>query len=162
MKKVIHPCDVKMYDGKFWPLFAKISIENDRLSISGVIGPLQSGNAKGGCGQINMEFAHRNPSHNDKRYGNPTPASELRFSRGWNADTWYSFLEVWHDWHLNDMHAECEHQEAAGITYSSDPENVCSVCGYEIGSAWTTRQLPADVISFLNSLPDTDRRPNWV
>ncbi len=76
MKKVIHPCDVKLYDGKFWPLFAKIEIDNGKLSISGVIGPMKSGNARGGCGQIDMEFAHRNPAHDDQRYNPPTPTCD--------------------------------------------------------------------------------------
>jgi hypothetical protein len=44
--------------------------EDGRFSISGVIGPLPSGNALGGCGQIDMEFAHRNDNDNDKRYSN--------------------------------------------------------------------------------------------
>lgn len=38
----------------------------------------------------------------------------------------------------------------------------CPVCGYKYGSAWLTVELPTDVIEFLQSLPDTDRKPAWV
>jgi hypothetical protein len=162
MKKIIHPCDVPMYDGKKYPLFCAIEFENGHLSITGVIGPNRWGNAKGGAGQVDMEFDHRNPAHNDTRYSDPIKARDLHFPNGWNVEKWYTFLEIWHDWHLNDLHAECEHQEAAGITYHSDPSNVCEVCGYKIGSAWTSRTIPGEVIEFLLSLPDTDKAPAWV
>lgn len=162
MKKILHPCDVPQYDGKKYPLFCAVEIENGKLSISGVIGPTRYGNAKGSCGQVAMEFDHADKSQNDTRFDNPIKAADLRFSRGWNAAKWYKFLDTWEKWHLNDMHAECEHQEAAGITYNKDPKNVCAVCGYKIGTAWTSRTIPADVVEFLQSLPDTDRVPTWV
>ena len=162
-KKVIHPCDVPQYDGKKYPLFCKIELSEDgRLSISGVIGPNRFGNAKGGCGQVDMEFDRLDKYDNDSREDNPIKASSLRFAKGWTRGKWYKFLDVWKKWHLNDLHSECEHQEAAGITYNDHPENICEVCGYKIGSAWTRREVPADVIAFLESLPDTDRVPAWV
>jgi len=161
MQKTIHPCDVPI-DGKKWPLFCKIEIDKGVLSISGVIGPNRYGNCKGGSGQVDMDFDHADKSQNDTRYSSPIKASDLRFACGWDAATWYKFLDIWESWHLNDMHAECEHQQAAGITWSKDQKNVCAVCGYKIGSAWTRRELPADVVAFLESLPDTDRVPAWV
>jgi hypothetical protein len=160
--RVIHPCDVPLWDGKKWPMFCKITITDGRLSITGVIGPNKHGNARGSCGQIDMGFDHENKSQNDSRYDYPIKASELRFSAGWNRSKWYKFLDIWHTWHLNDTHSECEHQEQAGITYTSDPHNVCVVCGYKIGSAWTSRELPSDVVEFLESLPVSDRIPAWV
>jgi hypothetical protein len=160
-KKVIHPCDVPV-NGKKYPLFCKIEFKDGRLSISGVIGPNRWGNARGGAGQVEMGFDHLDKSQNDPRYDHPVKASELRFSAGWNRSKWHKFLDAWHRWHLNDLHAECEHQQARGITYQSDPANVCEVCGYKIGSAWTSRTVPQDVIEFLQSLPDTDKTPEWV
>lgn len=162
MKKVIHPCDVPMWDGKKYPMFCEIEFTDGTLSICGVIGPNRWGNAKGGAGQIAMEFDHLDKSQNDSRYSDPIKARDLRFAPGWNRAKWYKLLEYWHNWHLNDMHSECEHQEAAGISYNSDPSNVCEVCGYKIGTAWTRREVPQDVIDFLFSLPDTDRVPAWV
>lgn len=95
-------------------------------------------------------------------------------------------VEPYLKWHLNDMHAECEHQEARGETYQKNPDAVCHECcgdgcelkahtsdiggrilaetaygatawrqpkcGYHIGSAWTTRELPATVIGWFDSL----------
>lgn len=162
MKKIIHPCDVPMWNGKKYPMFCEIEFTNRVLSISGVIGPLKSGNAIGGCGQINMEFDHVNKAHNDSRYEHLIKASELRFAPGWDKTKWYKFLEAWHDWHLNDLHAECEHQEVLGWTYETHKGQSCPTCGYEIGTAWTRREVPQDVVDFLFSLPDTDRVPNWV
>ena len=49
-------------------------------------------------------------------------------------------------WHLNDMHAECEHQEARGET---DLGAVCPDCAYRLGSAWTHRTLPAEVLAWV-------------
>lgn len=160
--KVIHPCDAPIYDGRKWPVFCKIEYKDGKLSIMGVHGPLASGNAMGGCGQIDMEFDHLYKEDNDPRYSNPVKASSLRFAKGWRRSDWYKFLDYWKKWHLNDLHAECEHQEAIGITYAKDPNNICDVCGYKIGSAWTKREVPQEVIDFLFSLPDTDRIPAWV
>lgn len=92
-------------------IFIKATVKDGKLSISGVIGPTANGNCRGGCGQIDMEFMHRNPAHNDKRYSDPIPPEEIRFAPGWDAEKWFDLLEIWHDWHLNDMRAGCEHQK---------------------------------------------------
>lgn len=38
----------------------------------------------------------------------------------------------------------------------------CPTCGHKYGSAWRKEEVPADVIAFLESLPDTDTKPAWV
>lgn len=38
----------------------------------------------------------------------------------------------------------------------------CPVCGYKYGHAWKREEVPADVLEFLRSLPDTDKQPAWV
>ena len=70
MRKVIRPGRImNYYGGRYHPdIFCKITLDNGRLSISGVIGPKSNGNARGGCGQIDMEFMHRNAADNDTRY----------------------------------------------------------------------------------------------
>lgn len=146
-------------------MFAKIEFNNGKLSISGVIGPRKSGNAAGGCGQIDMEFDHKDPAQNDNRYSQPIKASELRFSKGWNAEIWYKFLDAWKVWHLNDLKAGCEHQRALGWEkdgYDKHPSEACPTCGYEFGSAWNTVAVPVEVVNFLRELPVTDRQPAWV
>lgn len=32
------------------------------------------------------------------------------FDTGWTEAMWQQFLDIWHDWHLNDMRAGCAHQ----------------------------------------------------
>lgn len=129
MEKVIHPCDVPMWDGKKYPMFCKIEFTDGKLSISGVIGPNHHGNAKGGCGQIDMEFDHENKADNDTRYSEPIKASSLRFSAGWSRKSWYKFLDIWKHWHLNDMNSACEHQEALGWKYETHRGNYVEVIG---------------------------------
>ena len=91
-------------------IFITAEITEGKLSISGVIGPLRNGNAKGGCGQIDMEFTHRNPAQNDNQYHNLTRPQDIEFAPGWNAEKWLDLLGIWHEWHLNDMKPGCEHQ----------------------------------------------------
>lgn len=38
----------------------------------------------------------------------------------------------------------------------------CPVCGYKYGSKWLKREVPADVLEFLQGLPATDKTPAWV
>lgn len=52
-------------------------------------------------------------------------------------------------WHLNGLHAGCEHQDELGWSHN-DIGNPCPVCGYKWGSAWTKRELPPEVIKWAN------------
>jgi hypothetical protein len=88
MNKIVNPGTVNRSR-----MFCKIKFEDSRLSISGVVGPRQSGNCSGGCGQIV-----------------DTPVD--KFSKGWNQELLDKFYDVWHRWHLNDLRAGCEHQRA--------------------------------------------------
>lgn len=184
MKKVIHPYDVvQVYSNgrrRRHPVFCKIEYTDGRLSITGVVDPYPSGNAWGDCGQIIMDFKEF-----DKRGW--LSVNDVIPTNGMNRKSLYKFLKIWDEWHLNDMHSECEHQQELGWTYdeyhgewlpdlNAEPDeageyplkhhpylgHACPVCGYRIGSAWTMREVPADVLEFLQSLPDTDRTPNWV
>lgn len=77
-------------------IFCKIEYKDSRLSITGVEGPTPSGNARGGCGQIEDSI------RNDLATITPAP--------GWNKKTILKFLDIWDRWHLNDMRPNCEHQ----------------------------------------------------
>lgn len=55
-------------------------------------------------------------------------------------------------WHMNDLHAECEHQQARGETYQTHPDARCPECGYRLGSAWLKRDLPADIIALARTV----------
>jgi len=101
IRKVVRPGTVLLADGLRVSLFCSIVFKNGRLSISGVEGPRADGNAYGGCGQVEMSI--------DERY-----IDAMEFADGWNRELFERFLEVWREWHLNDMHPECKHQRELG------------------------------------------------
>jgi len=125
-------------------VYAKIEWNGSRLSITGVVGPMPSGNALGSCGQIEMS----------------RPAIK-NCAPGWNLGLVKQFWETWSRWHLNDMRAECEHQRKRGETWQSHPSAVCPDCGYKLGHAWLKETVPTEVLTFLRNLPDTDKTPAW-
>ncbi|MFA4971502.1 MAG: hypothetical protein WC683_02735 [bacterium] len=69
-------------------VFVTIKWDGKRLSLTGVEGPLSNGDAKGGCGQIDLVNVTQ-----------PFPGIDVA-----------KLAEVWNRWHLNDMRAGCEHQ----------------------------------------------------
>ncbi len=101
------------------------------------------------------------------------------YAEGWTVRLEKRFRDVWRKWHLNDMKAGTPAQEAhlealkaSGVKPDSDhyrwalavlveaglqPDN-----GYSYGSKWLRQELPADVVAFLWSLPNSDRKPAWV
>jgi len=113
MKKIMRIGKIKV--GKMRrDVFVEASFEDGNFSMHGVVGPMASGNCYGGCGQIDMAFEHRTPEDNDRRYGHPIKPSEIDFAPGWDADSWFTLLDIWTKWHLNDLQAGCEHQQAEG------------------------------------------------
>ena len=76
-------------------------------------------------------------------------------------DTLRKLLEIWDQWHLNDLRAYCIHQKEfmpqhpEKFFYADNykPEFAkCSKCGYRYGTAWLYEPLPQDVINFLENL----------
>ncbi len=181
-KKVCRPGTIDIGNWRA-SVFIKIDYDGKRLSISGVEGPLLTGNALGGCGQINMHLR---------------AAQFQTFAPGWDTDTVAHLLEVWKRWHLNDMRAGCEHQRAEGwadrpidpnkpmdtygkhfdgqkqdswnmlvwVRRDEHPEGLlcepCPTCGYRYGTAWKHEVIPTDILDFLSILPDADKQPAWV
>jgi hypothetical protein len=159
--------------------YCQINYTDGKLSISGVEGPLRTGNCRGSCGQIIMGI-------------NDEYLNTLKFAPGWDLDTAKKFLMIWDKWHLNDMRAGCKHQRAEnwederipkneysgyagqdergylaiGITESEHPRGLlskaCPTCGYHYGSAWLLEPVPESVLEFLISLPNSDKKPAWV
>ena len=68
---------------------------------------------------------------------------------------WFPEALPYFAWHLNDLHAECEHQEARGENYDTHPDAKCSDCGWKLGSGWKARKLPDEVILWARGLPGT-------
>jgi hypothetical protein len=165
MKKIMRIGTIGTGNGRRASIFIKAELKEGNLSISGVIGPLSSGNALGGCGQISMEFEHRNAEDNDTRYSNLIKASSIKYAAGWDKEKWLDLLDIWEKWHLNNLKAGCEHQRALGWDkggYDQHPSEPCPVCGYKYGSAWRRVEVPQDVINFLETLPDSDKQPSWI
>ncbi len=181
MNKIVH-----LWNEEGHPAFVKISYNNGKLSISGVVGPKRDGNAWGSSGQIIMSFKEFD-ARGHLTIDDVTPHSV-------NKETLKMFLEIWDKYHLNDMSPACEHQKAMGwdkepfypdrptSDYITHPDGSkgwnmkgwiypkdggyltkpCPVCGYKYGTAWKTHEVPAWAIEFLESLPDTDITPAWV
>lgn len=164
MFKVIRIGKVKPNRKKI-DVFCKIKFDGKRLSISGVVGPLQSGNvsAGGGCGQI---------------VGSVAAGDFVEFADGWNKATVSKFFELWDRWHLNDLQAGSPAQQEAirnsGLSYQEaveklealglnpDPNYLHNNKPYRYGSAWLMEEVPQEVIDFLDKLPTADTQPAWV
>jgi hypothetical protein len=146
MHKIVRLGTVEVWKNKQADVFAEIKIENGNLSIWGVEGPQRNGNCLGSCGQIEI---HLKPE-------------DVSLAPNWTRPLLENFLSVWRRWHLNDMRAECEHQRARGETWKTHPSAECPDCHYKLGHEWLREEIPPDVISFLESLPETDLTPAWV
>ena len=141
-------------------VYCRIRYEDGNLGISGVVGPLPSGNCRGGCGQIDGEFAHRNPEDNDPRFDHIHP-QDIKYAKGWDKELWYDFLDIWKKYHLNNLQAGCEHQRKLKWT-TQQVGKPCPTCGYKYGSKWLRTEVPREVVEFLRNLPDADQTPAWV
>ena len=152
MDKIVRLGTIRTYNRRGMSVYARITLEDGKLSICGVEGPLPSGNCLGGCGQIGMSL---------------NPSEFQTFAPGWSRAKVAEFLQVWDKWHLNNMREGCEHQRIRGWTYEGhhDPETfqgeACPVCGYKIGSSWLKEELPKGIVHYLESLPNSDRTPAW-
>jgi hypothetical protein len=72
----------------FTAMWVEIKWKDGKLSITGVHGPKRNGDCSGSAGQCSdVLLASKDPKH-------------------------HKLKEVWDKWHLNDMNAACEHQEA--------------------------------------------------
>ena len=161
MKKI-----VRIGKGMNGHVFAKIEFSATRLSITGVEGPKSNGDCRGSCGQIVMH---------DWRISEYAP--------GWSQALETRFREVWERWHLNDMRSgspaqrafleahpvtdrlnyytkACEALAEAGL--NPDPSYLHNGKPYSYGSAWLAEEVPAEVVEFLQSIPESDISPAWV
>lgn len=168
INKVVHIGTVDLGSPKGASLFCKITYKDGRLSISGVEGPLSSGNCRGSCGQIDMH-----------------PWNIKKYAKGWTPSLVKELRKVWATWHLNDMKAGSPAQEAflaANPVSSTYPEShydkACEALKaaglledasyihegkpYKYGTAWLRAGVPGEVLTFLESLPEADKQPAWI
>lgn len=142
MRKVLNPAKFVHYNNKKYDVFIVVKFENGILSITGVESPMPSGNCRGGCGQIVNNIPDYIPA------------------KGWTKEMLNTLQFIWNTYHLNDLTPNCQHMRDAGkLDYESG--YVCPVCGYESGSKWLSRTIPADVITWLESLPESEKIPAW-
>ena len=132
IKKIVNIGSIDI-DGLRAGIFCSVKIKNDTLHISGVIGPKYNGDAIGSCGQIDMDFQHRNQKGTDLI----TP-DQIAFNSDWNSETWFDFLDLWKNWHLNDMKPSCEHQEALG--WSDQASEEVTFYNWSLNSETLSRQ----------------------
>lgn len=92
---------------------------------------------------------------------NPLPAERLAEVRQASI-AFSSYL----DQHPNAIEAKTETKGNGWVHPNEHPEGIlgkaCPVCGYKYGHAWKKEEVPADVIAWLEALPDTDITPAWV
>lgn len=145
--------------------FAEITFKDGHLSIYGVIGPKSNGNAFGAAGQIHEELDRVVPA------------------KGWDAESVKKFQKVWERWHLNDLRAGSPKQmrfleSLAANGKPVDYENAVKAMKeagiyedvdfihegkpYRYGSAWLKEEVPAEVLEWLQSLPESAVKPAWV
>ena len=141
-------------------VFVEINYEDGRLSITGVHGPLRSGNAKGGCGQLDL-----------------LELQPFEFEKEWNQEMLNMLAAIWKRYHLNDVCAGSPAQEfylnhnpindrlnffdkasealeAAGL--NPDPHHIVNGKPYRYGSAWLSGSVPEWVLEWLYNLPETN------
>ena len=131
-------------------VFLTIKWNGKSLSFTGVEGPSANGDAWGSCGQIDM--------HEWTGYKAATGIN-LSVTR-----------ELWSRWHLNDMRAGDETQEAwlrangRGKTYTEtcamlDAAGFLVHNGYKYGNAWKHEDVPQHVTDYLLALPESKLLP---
>src|SRR5262245_47411894 len=86
-------------------LFVTIKWDGKALSMTGVEGPLASGNCKGSCGQVIMSFK-------DYDARGHMLLADAKVADGWSAEDVRRLFDAWDRWHNNDVRAGCEHQRA--------------------------------------------------
>lgn len=170
LNKVVRLGTVQTGGGAWMSVYAKIEYDGKRLSITGVEGPTQSGNALGGCGQIDMHYDRET-------------IRSMRPAPGWDHGKIIAFFQTWKRWHLNDMRAgspaqrnlldevhgkyrSVPYQEAVATLEEHgllvDPDYIHNGKPYQFGTGWLSETVPDEVLDFLASLPDTDKEPAWV
>lgn len=167
MKKIMRIGTLPNYNGRAMNVFICAKFTDGKLSLTGVEGPRPSGDADGSCGQIVMGL--REPGGLDGF--EPAP--------GWSLEKVARLLDLWERWHLNDMRAGSPAQQeflranpvafkypeshyekasealaAAGLNPDAD--------GYRYGHAWRWEDVPADVITEIEAMPDADIQPAWI
>ncbi len=101
-RKIVKPGKNSETGNLYITIEYKIKDGKGRLSITGVEGPRSNGDARGSCGQC-IESLDRLES----------------MYYQWTADDKIKLKNIWETWHLNDMKAGCEHQDADKVNWDT-------------------------------------------
>lgn len=141
---------------RYQPLFIDILVDETdgktRLSITGVEGPRNNGDAWGSAGQCRDSLAKL-----------------VELAPGWTTEMAFELFAVWERWHLNDLRAGTPAQEAwlreHPVTFTYPESHYTKALealtraglnpddGYRYGSAWLYEEVPTEVIEWLRNLP---------
>lgn len=156
--------DKVVYIGKLEneKIFCNIQYKNGKLSITGVIEPKKNGDASS-CGQI-VDTIDEN-------------LKKISYADNWDRIKATQFVEIWKDWHLNDMNAGTQKQEIYIKNWLSktgkkyEYNKVCEMLktanlyndnGYTYSEKWLSCEVPKEVLNFLVGLSDSKIIPAWV
>lgn len=128
------------------------------LGITGVVGPLRSGDCYGSCGQCRDALDE-----------------VVSYAEGYDAETIARLAEIWDTWHLNRMqagspaqtahletltfpgyptnHYDWAKEQLAEAGLQPDPSYIHNDKPYSYGSAWLSIEVPDDVVEWLRALP---------
>ena len=86
-KKIVRLGSLQTCGGRWASVYCHIQYKNGELTISGVVGPLPSGNCLGSCGQIHGEIR-----------------TIRRYATGWTHCRILYLSVMWRNYHLNMLH----------------------------------------------------------
>ena len=165
-------CPGKTDDGN---LFIEIKLKDGNLSLSGVIGPLRNGDCKGSCGQISehlKEITSFFDSWDTDKVKKLYDIWEEWHLNDLQAGCEHQRSEKWENIRINpeelpNSHANMDEKGIlASWVYPKDhPSGLltkpCPICGYKYGTAWLKKEVPEDVLMWLNKLEETNKNYPW-
>ena len=166
--------------GRDGNIFVKITHKNKKLSISGVEEPLSNGNCQGGCGQIEMRMneEHINNIVFVEGWNKNKIKTFLDIWRKWHLNGMFAGCvhqreAKWKEYRIDprELPKSYANRDDRGIIATSVlPEEhkdgklnkPCPICGYKYGSKWLFEKVPELVLSYLQNLPESNIKPNWI
>lgn len=95
------------------------------------------------------EGRRKNATTTGQIVGLLTYRDEFKPVNGFTEDDLQNIVQIWHEWHCNDMNAACAHMGPGALKRWQETGigDVCETSGYRYGSAWLVKPLPAEVVA---------------
>lgn len=160
-------------------VFCRVKITDGKLSITGVVGPKRNGDCVGSCGQISdtltdaefvpavdIDTARLHAVWDRWHLNDMRAGCEHQRSEGWDTRP----IDPTKPLRTYGKHFDGQRRDSwnmlTWVTRKEYSEGLmcepCLTCGYKYGTSWLREELPADVIEFLASLPESPVVPAWV